>query len=144
MPNAYSLDLRKQILKDYDNGVPIEDLTLSTTKWVALDSTHFSSNAVKPAASLPNNTNEAGKVNWHLMNKKFVRSLPNIPTQRSLISVRCHRIMFPLFRQQWITTYICWKSHEKNTLIATEQKRVNVVKQRKEWKQFQSDWKCLF
>ena len=28
MPNAYSLDLRKQILKDYDNGVPIEDLTL--------------------------------------------------------------------------------------------------------------------
>jgi len=28
MAAPYSLDLRKQILKDYDNGVPIEDLTL--------------------------------------------------------------------------------------------------------------------
>ena len=28
MAAPYSVDLRKQILKDYDNGVPIEDLTL--------------------------------------------------------------------------------------------------------------------
>ena len=27
MPTPYSLDLRKQILKDYDGGVPVEDLT---------------------------------------------------------------------------------------------------------------------
>ena|GEM_PF-7015233 len=32
MAAPYSLDLRKQVLKDYDNGTPIEDLTLSTTK----------------------------------------------------------------------------------------------------------------
>jgi transposase len=27
MPNPYSVDLRKQILKDYDGGVPVDDLT---------------------------------------------------------------------------------------------------------------------
>ena len=29
MAAPYSLDLRKQILKDYDNGVPIEDCSHS-------------------------------------------------------------------------------------------------------------------
>ena len=26
MPNPYSLDLRERILKDYDGGVPVEDI----------------------------------------------------------------------------------------------------------------------
>ena len=81
MAAPYSVDLRKQILKDYDNGVPIEDLTLHyevSRSWLysLLKQRRETGNIA------PKKISEAGKVNWHPMNKKFVRSLPTIPTQR--------------------------------------------------------------
>ena len=58
--------------------------------------------------------------------------------ERLLTFVNNCQSMFALRQQHYATTYISWKSLEKKTLIATEQKREDVVEQRKKWQQFQS------